>query len=99
MEPPPLAHEQVLLLGGVAAGELARRFLLIVGATGAPASGDTAAAWAAAERLRGLSKVPTAAGAARDALVVSLHAFRGGHFLLTWACAFTRFINLPRPAA
>lgn len=67
----PLPQASVLLVCGVALGELARRFLLLLGAQGAGASSPLAAAWAAAERLRGLTEVPGTAGAARDALAVS----------------------------
>jgi hypothetical protein len=75
--PPLLPLGDMLLLGGVAAGELARRFLLVLGAPAAPgaagagARGQAAAVAEAVERLRGLTEVPTAEGAAREAVVVS----------------------------
>jgi hypothetical protein len=69
----------MLLLGAVAVGELALRFLQLLGAaTGRAAggaSGAQAAAAAAAGRLRELTAVPAEAGPARDALAVSLEVF------------------------
>ena len=67
--PARLAHADMLLLAAVCVGDLACRFLGMVG--GSEGGSPQAAALAAAERLRALTEVPTVAGAARDALVVS----------------------------
>ena len=76
-----LPHADILLLGAVAVGELALRFLQLLGApTGrtagaSGASGAQAAAAAAAGRLRELTVVPTEPGPARDTLAVSFECF------------------------
>lgn len=79
---PLLPHASVLLLAAVSLAELTRRFLAQLGTTAAGA-GAHAAAWAAADRLRQLTEVPTAPGAARDAVVVSCCSLGCGALLLS----------------